>query len=349
MNSIPDEIRAVIFAKLSISDWCNLNMCCKLFRETLTNDMFKQLTSSEHEMVNAINISKTPDQKMSIAAKYGNLSLVEHFITLGAEDYISAMVYADIGGSSDLVEYFNDKIIEKEKNSPGGIDIRYTLRNSRRWDYALIEVAKRGHLDAVKHLIEKGATNITLAIFRTAAGGHLELVKYLAGTNVEYWESAMRGAAHGNHLHIVEYSMVYGASNLNRAMTSAALGGHLALVEYFIGKGAHDFQSALESAAYGGHLDMVQYLSDMYDMGIDDYNEALGEAACGGNKDIVDYLISKGANDFDCAMSCAADEEHFELVKYLIDLGATEYRGEYYNNVEIINYFVEKGIRHIKN
>jgi ankyrin repeat protein len=117
-------------------------------------------------------------------------------------------------------------------------------------DTPLIEAARRGHLDAVKVLVEGGA-NVNL--------------------QGEAWYGPLHCAAYGGHLETVKYLLEHGASvrvfeGHDRPLNSAAQAGHLQVAKVLLEHGADinaqgvDGGTPLENAVSCGHVEMVKFL-----------------------------------------------------------------------------------------
>ena len=166
--------------------------------------------------------------------------------------------------------------------------------------------AEGGHIDIVKDMAERGATDWNLAMVSAAEGGHLDIVKYLVEKGATAWDEAMVGAAEGGHIDIVKYLVERGATNWDETMAYASLNGYMDIIEYMIQKGATDFDWAMRYAAEGGNMDIVEYLVEK---GATNWDEAMAYAARGGNIDIVEYMVQRGATNWKLAINNAKTEK----------------------------------------
>ena len=90
---------------------------------------------------------------------------------------------------TDVIEDKLD-IINKYINSP---------------NHGMYEAAKKGHMDIVKLMIEKGATLRNAGLRGAAKGGHIDVVKYLIEKGANDLNNGLFYAAKGGHIDIVEF------------------------------------------------------------------------------------------------------------------------------------------------
>jgi Ankyrin repeats (3 copies) len=168
-------------------------------------------------------------------------------------------------------------------------EIFYKEYRNRKYIFndAMIYAAKGGHMEIVKLMIEKGATNFDWAIKYAAKGGHMEIVKLMIEKSATYFNAGMAYAAEGGQMEIIKLMIEKGATNFNWAMRSAARGGHMEIVKLMIEKGAADFNTAMINASYEGHMEIVKL---MIEKGATDFNTAMINASEGGHMEIVEYL-----------------------------------------------------------
>jgi Ankyrin repeats (3 copies) len=193
---------------------------------------------------------------------------------------------------SKLEEIFGIPYIPTKSYNPE--DFYMSYKNSENiFNLAMRNAAEGGHMEIVKLMIEKGATDFVGAMARAAKGGHMEIVKLMMEKGVTYFDTAMAYAAKGGHMEIVKLMIEKGATDFNQAIADAAYGGHIEIVKFMIEKGATSFDWAMRNAAYGGYMEIVK------------------------------LMIEKGATDFDTAMNIAARGGYMEIVKFMIEKGST--------------------------
>jgi Ankyrin repeats (3 copies) len=154
-------------------------------------------------------------------------------------------------------------------------------------------------------------------VWAAAGGGHMEIVKLLIEKGATDFDWGMNEAARGGQMEIIKLMIEKGATDFNRAMANAALGGHMEIVKFMIEKGATDFNRAMRYAAEGGHMEIVKL---MIEKGATEFNWAMRSAALGGHMEILKFMIEKGATEFNLAMGYAAKGGKMELVDYLKSL-----------------------------
>ena len=130
-------------------------------------------------------------------------------------------------------------------------------------DRCATEVARKGHLDILNFLIEKGANNWDWMAYGAAKGGHLDILKLAVEKGANNWNSIAYGAAEGGNLAILNLLIGKGANNWNYISCGAAKGGHLDILKLAVGKGANDWNWIAEGAAEGGHLEIIFYMEPM--------------------------------------------------------------------------------------
>ena len=143
-------------------------------------------------------------------------------------------------------------------------------------DKLLLEIARRGYMKVLRHMINRGIGNVhverEVVLAFVSRHGHLDMVKYL----VEEQKADIHGRS-------------------DRPLLWASWFGHLDVVKYLLRKGADIHavdDNALRVASRYGHLDVVKYLVEQkadYHARDDD---ALKLARMNGHLDVVKYLES---------------------------------------------------------
>ncbi len=153
-----------------------------------------------------------------------------------------------------------------------GMDPKYLYDLSKKYNslpfYNLIAEAasRRGNLNIVKAIIDKGVRIFDNALYSAVRGGHLNIVKYFIekGEN-DYLEIGKIAASKG-HKNIIDYLLenkYVSSSKLNNFLVHAADGGHLYLVKHLISLGASDIPSALDYARMGNQKEVIDYLESL--------------------------------------------------------------------------------------
>ncbi len=173
---------------------------------------------------------------------------------------------------------------------------------------------------------------VDLALQYTARKGYLEDVKFLfeRGANIHANDDdAIRWAAYKGHLDVVKFLFEKG-SNIHAdddfAIRSAACNGHLGVVEFLVEKGSNihaDDDFAIRKAAENGHLGVVKFLFEKGSNIHADYDFAIRKASENGHLGVVKFLFEKGANiqvRNNYAIRWAAANGHLEVVKFFTNI-----------------------------
>ncbi len=153
-----------------------------------------------------------------------------------------------------------------------GMDPKYLYDLSKKYPplnfYGLVMVAasRRGDLNVVKAMIDKGVRIFDNALYTAARGGHLNIVKYFIEKGENDYSSIGKFAAANGHTNIIDYLLenkYVPISKLNNFLVHAADGGHLDLVKHLISLGASDILSALDYARMGNQKEVIDYLESL--------------------------------------------------------------------------------------
>jgi ankyrin repeat protein len=352
------------------------------------------------------------------SAMNGHLEVIKFLIEYDKNAYKyceEALFWAANNGHIEVVQYliehgvaFHDKLT---LNCSGLNDnlkkeiIKYLTDNTTisnntklRWDIA------GANLKKIKTIVKTGADkNIVLCI--CAERGDLEAIKWLienGATACAYLNAALRVSARMGHLRVVEYLIKRGADIYEydgEALELAVQNGHLSVVKCLINNGARIYEPGdygifenlvLRIAATNGHLDILQYM--MYytrDKGGNVervISRSMQHAIKNGQMEIIRYLIKKEADDYSIVLAAsngdlaimrfltnsvctsgftdqgidihanfeeplrmAARNGHLSMVKYLVSMGADinkHYIGENsfdYLDFSALEWAAEKG------
>jgi Ankyrin repeats (3 copies) len=128
------------------------------------------------------------------------------------------------------------------------------------FEWAMHWVAREGHMEIVKLMIEKGATGFNSGMRYAAKGGYMEIVKLMIEKGATDFNRGMAYASEGGHMEIVKLMIEKGATDFNWGANRAVRGGHMEIVKLMVEKGYTDFNCAMINAAKGGHMEIVDYL-----------------------------------------------------------------------------------------
>lgn len=126
-----------------------------------------------HKYKNGVFIEKYPKNPyhgFCKAAKAGNINLIEYYINNGVDNMAAGSQYAAEGGHKILVDYFNQKLIEK------GVKLD--------WNSVSDGAIEGNHLDLVKYAVENNNNNLIQndygRMLRAAADlGHGEICQWI--------------------------------------------------------------------------------------------------------------------------------------------------------------------------
>uniref|UniRef100_A0AAV1TQT2 Ankyrin n=1 Tax=Peronospora matthiolae TaxID=2874970 RepID=A0AAV1TQT2_9STRA len=153
------------------------------------------------------------------AARFGNLDMLQLLFDRSLpQDPVFVLESAILGGHLHIVKWLHE-----EKGITNAVA-------------GYIDAARKGQLDMLRYLFEKGviATPYLFPINAAAEAGRLEVVQWLhSHTTTKCTERAMDAAAGQGHLHIVQWlheNRTEGCTR--RAMDRAASNGHLDVVKW---------------------------------------------------------------------------------------------------------------------
>ena len=163
------------------------------------------------------------------------------------EDFLSATLDQVLdSGNPGLIEYYLD--LAHEYNLP-------FILNS-----ALQKASSNGNVPLMDRVYKMyHPKNLGLPLHLAIEKGHLPAVRYLIEHGANDVNRDLREASYNGHLDLVLYFLDRGATDLNGALYLASNGGHLDVVEELLRRGATDTPGALMGAITGNHLDLVKY------------------------------------------------------------------------------------------
>jgi ankyrin repeat protein len=332
----------------------------KQVRQILTSDAGKNISEADWNMALTAAVSRgyveivkeiirsgsNPDETKSGIFKFTPPepeNLLNEAVTEGHVDVARVLLGTFESLSSYAETLFNSAVDE------GRADVLRVLLDARidpnkmgvPGGCALMDACRKGRIDIVKLLLDKGASANDGSALAAAAGGsympgngggHLDIVKLLvergADVNTEsgycldpsndYSVTAIQVAAREGHLELVRYLLEKGAdpkaemknyadnpeAGGDNAVTSAAWKGHTEILKMFLEKGV-DINRATSSGT-----------------------TALMAALSGGEMETVKFLLNRGADvnaadkEGDTPLFYALRKSSAELVKLLVEKGA---------------------------
>lgn len=281
----------------------NQNVLC-LFREFCAEDTY--VPTNEFEV--------------TLAAAFGHVSLVRHFIQDGKPVNSMTANYAAKYGDLAMIHALREKNVHCTYHGSnlaalcGHIEVIRDLRahgihcTSKAANYA----AQMGHLEIVQDLREHGIHCTSKGADLAVRFGHLEVLRDLHAHNIYPHEGALKIAAEFGHLHIVRYFLLEhntykslpGSEYMYRIDTStvadfAAMKGHVQIVKFLREHDIHVTRHGILEAARHGHVNVLVELEENgMTISAADADRCFSHAVINGHLHMVRYLRSKGG-DFD--------------------------------------------------
>lgn len=193
-----------------------------------------------------------PDLNIHRAAHKGQAELVRYFINLG----VSTMA-------------LNDALIEAADKGYMNI-VREVLNNgATNLDDALYAAARTNDLALLTELLhaedwpEEGIEEFNNALIIAARHGYLDAIREIINAGATNLGEALVNAATSNHLNVVQFLINTGAidpMDIDWALRQAAYHGRLEIVRELVEHGATDLEDALQTAQERRHPEVVKYL-----------------------------------------------------------------------------------------
>jgi hypothetical protein len=127
----------------------------------------------------------SPSEYLALAAKVGNVEVVEKMIKRGAPSFDEAIINAARNNHQELVE-------------------RFIALGATNFDSAMYKAARNNHQELVERFISLGATDFCSAMVPAAGNNHQELVERFIVLGAKNFYYAMINAASNNHQQLVE-------------------------------------------------------------------------------------------------------------------------------------------------
>jgi len=214
-------------------------------------------------------------------------------------------------------------------------------------NYCVVLAAYRNNRALVEYFINKGATNLKLAIYYAAVNNNVPLVNYLL--------TIMRSNSELTPNILTE--IIRGASIAgNRELVKELINDKL-LTRSFI---TFTLREAISYACENGHIQLLDDLLNIKSAVNQNLNLPLFVASYSGNIKIIEYLILKCETlDFEEAFLWACFGGQLEVIKYLMNLDNFRYAIELFNrgleiclmpqNIKNIKYILPCGPSKILN
>ncbi|GFH53307.1 hypothetical protein CTEN210_09783 [Chaetoceros tenuissimus] len=257
MNDLPSEVMKNIFSFVGKGNYCFVAPVSKDFcYNYLTMDVIEDKFA--HKMDCQLAIGKNKITTAEAAST--SFELAEYCFFNAPEDFKRQVVKKAVEtGRKDIVEIGEAMGIEiSESMSPE------IIRNN------LVKIARRGDLEMIKLLQEKGvdiASNKLYIMNAAANKGQLGILKWLRKNNLcsssDNQSLIVRIAARSGRLSIIKWAKEVAGFNLHIGLINdAAASGNLDLIKYLRSKEISWKDNTFCFAVLSGNIAMLQYLID---------------------------------------------------------------------------------------
>ncbi len=114
----------------------------------------------------------------------------------------------------------NSRLLEIYCRNNDVIKIRKMMKMYLFWEWGLHGACQGGHIEIVKLMIEKGASQWNWALSYACVGGHMDIVKLMIDLGGDNWNWGLRRACTGGHIDIIKFLIEKGASWCNQCNKS---------------------------------------------------------------------------------------------------------------------------------
>jgi hypothetical protein len=185
-------------------------------------------------------------------------------------------------------------------------------------------VSRSGDCTILLTYLKEDGVKGNYCLSHAAFAGQLEAMRLLVEMGATWFDRALAFAAQEGELESMRLAVEMGAIDFDRALFCAAGEGQLEAIRLLVEMGATDFNGALHYAAKAGQLEAMRLAVEM---GATDFNIALGWAATMGQLEAIRLLVEMGATDFNGALHYAAKAGQLEAMRLAVEMGATDFIG----------------------
>jgi hypothetical protein len=253
-----------------------------------------------------------------LAACLGSEEVIRY---LPRNDIEDALQYAAECGHLGIVEFLFEEL---DSDDPDVFSLAIPL----------IRACQFGHLDVVKFLVAKGASNFTAAVSEAISYGQLEVVRYFFDNKLRVYESgaALKQACEKDYCtrHRVPSGILdiqarecvrilltrtFFREELNAALRESVQKDSWEIVQLLLKAGATDLKYALALASEVGSFDCVKLLLDL---GVHNTKEAYYKSGSGGHLEIIQLLRNRYPRQIGWAIVGASANNRISIVKMFL-------------------------------
>lgn len=239
MLDLPSELILIIMQASYPLDAMQLKYTCKYlsdFTPTYVGCKYKignvfeissdlgELDSAQLSLFGHINLikrSKHLNECLMGACVGGQRSVIDLVISLGANDFIMALVCACNGGHKNIVQMIMD--ISLHKTCTVG------------YNDGLYGACRGKQLDLIEWMIELGADNLNYGLGGACDGGHMDIAVMMVELGARGFNTGLNSACCGGHIELAQYMVQLGADKFDEALERAKIYGHKDLIEWLSG------------------------------------------------------------------------------------------------------------------
>lgn len=174
------------------------------------------------------------NQAMIAALQEGHIELSDYFVSLGANNWLSALLTSITLGNKNLVEKYINLVCTDPTNHKQCVTI------------VIDSVVKTGNTDMINLVLSHGFGNYNMVILAAIENNRLDVAKEYISSGAS--NEAMIAAVKYRHPELVKYLVSIGADDFNAGMLMAVETNQLDLVDYFISLGANAWRAGLIAA-----------------------------------------------------------------------------------------------------
>lgn len=230
------------------------------------------------------------DKSLIAAATVGHKDLLLRLLdNRASNDLQNALYWASFGGHREIASVLVKTLAQQHRRG-GNFEADCDGDSNR----GLFGAARGGHVSLAEAFINRGATNLDMAILEAAAGKQSgKIIPFLVscGANLDY---ALSHALEKSKKDEIHFLVTHGFGNINLLLKRAAHLGDGQLVDFLLEKGANDYTGALHWACRGRHYNFVDYFIQKGA----DVRKAAKYLAEEGNSELIEYFMIQGLGDF---------------------------------------------------